>query len=514
MPEIRVIQPIAEQAKKQRVAAYARVSSDSADQLNSFATQVEYYTSIIQAADEWEFAGLYADDGVTGTRADKREDFQRLLQDCRAGKIDRILVKSISRFARNTLDCIQTVRELKQLGVAVVFEKEGIDTGSMGSEMLLSILGAAAQEESLSISQNLKWSYQKRMRSGDFITCSAPLGYFLEGNTLVPDPQEVPIVQHIFASYLAGKSTKEIAAELSTMEFSDKIKKHSHWRDRAVYYILTNEKYIGDSLVQKKYTSDELPLGRKKNRGEVAQYYISGTHPGIIDREVFKAVQKLLRLRNISHAPKGKVQLSPLSHMIVCGLCGSTFYHRHNKEMNRWACAAHLKDTTLCSMGIVADQDIQQTFLTLFNKLLDNPGILKTMLNQLLEIQSKAFYTRPDVQELNRQIAETVRQNHTLARLQTKGCMDSASFIKRCNQNNQKIEELRGELRSLQTPNDADSAIEKTKRLIDVLDGSEPMLEFDPAIFESMVQRITVYPERFCFHLINGLAFDEGRDRS
>lgn len=182
--------------------------------------------------------------------------------------------------------------------------------------------------------------------------------------------------------------------------------------------------------------------------------------------------------------------------------------------MNRWACAAHLKDTTLCSMGIVVDQDIQQTFLTLFNKLLDNPGILKTMLNQLLEIQSKAFYTRPDVQELNRQIAETVRQNHTLARLQTKGCMDSASFIKRCNQNNQKIEELRGELRSLQTPNDADSAIEKTKRLIDVLDGSEPMLEFDPAIFESMVQRITVYPERFCFHLINGLAFDEGRDRS
>ena len=149
MPEVRVIQPIAEQAKKQRVAAYARVSSDSADQLNSFATQVEYYTSTIQAADEWEFAGLYADEGVTGTTADKREDFQRLLHDCRAGKIDRILVKSISRFARNTLDCIQTVRELKQLGVAVVFEKEGIDTGSMGSEMLLSILGAAAQEESL-----------------------------------------------------------------------------------------------------------------------------------------------------------------------------------------------------------------------------------------------------------------------------------------------------------------------------------------------------------------------------
>ena len=139
MPQVRVIQPISEQAKKLRVAAYARVSSDSADQLNSFATQVAYYTDFIQSKDEWEFAGLYADEAVSGTTADKRDDFQRLLADCRAGKIDRILVKSISRFARNTLDCLQTVRELKQLGVAVEFEKEGIDTGNMGSEMLLSI---------------------------------------------------------------------------------------------------------------------------------------------------------------------------------------------------------------------------------------------------------------------------------------------------------------------------------------------------------------------------------------
>ena len=514
MPEVRIIQPIAEQAKKQRVAAYARVSSDSADQLNSFATQVEYYTSTIQAADEWEFAGLYADEGVTGTRADKREDFQRLLRDCRAGKIDRILVKSISRFARNTLVCIQTVRELKQLGVAVVFEKEGIDTGSLGSEMLLSILGATAQEESLSISQNIKWSYQKRMRSGDFITCSAPLGYFLEGNTLVPDPQEVPIVKHIFASYLAGKSTKEIAAELNAKETSNNIKKRSHWRDRTVYYILTNEKYIGDSLVQKKYTPDELPLGRKKNHGEVTRYYISGTHQGIIDRQVFKAVQELLGLRNALHAPKAEVQHSPLSRKIVCGLCGSAFYHRHNKETNRWTCAAHLKDPALCSIGIIAEQDIRQAFLIVFNKLLDNPGILKTVLDQLLELQSKAFYTRPDIQDLNRKIAEIVGQNHTLARLQAKGCMDSASYIERCNQNNRKIEDLRSQLRKLQTPVAADSTIENTKCLIDALNGAEPMLEFEPVIFKSMIHKITVYPDRFCFHLINGLILDEGRRRS
>ena len=218
MPQVKVIQPIAEQAKKLRVAAYARVSSDSADQLNSFATQVDYYTSYIRSKEEWEFAGLYADEAVSGTTADKRDDFQRLLADCRAGKIDRILVKSISRFARNTIDCIQTVRELKQLGVAIEFEKEEIDTGNMGSEMLLSMLGSAAQEESLSISKNLKWSYRRRMKSSDFITCNAPLGYYLKNGTLLPDPQEVPIVEYIFSSYLAGKSMEEISNDLNAQE--------------------------------------------------------------------------------------------------------------------------------------------------------------------------------------------------------------------------------------------------------------------------------------------------------
>ena len=218
MREVKVIQPIAEQARKLRVAAYARVSSDSADQLNSFATQVEYYTAYIQSKEEWEFAGLYADEAVTGTSMDKREDFNRLIQDCRAGKIDRVIVKSISRFARNTLDCIKTVRELNLLGVTIEFEKEHIDTKKMGSEMLLSILSAAAQEESLSISKNLKWCYRKRMSSGDFITCNAPLGYSLEHNRLVPNPREVPVIEYIFSSYLAGKSMDEIANDLNMQE--------------------------------------------------------------------------------------------------------------------------------------------------------------------------------------------------------------------------------------------------------------------------------------------------------
>lgn len=229
MPQVKVIQPLSEPSKKLRVAAYARVSSDSADQLNSFATQVDYYTGYIQSKDEWEFAGLYADEAISGITADKRSDFQRLLVDCHAGKIDRILVKSISRFARNTLDCIQTVRELKQLNIPVEFEKENIDTGSMGSEMLLSVLGAAAQEESLSISKNLKWNYRHRMKNGDFTTHIAPFGYSYKSKTLVPNPNEVPIIEFIFNSYLSGKSLSEIAKELTQNEKPITSEKHSEF---------------------------------------------------------------------------------------------------------------------------------------------------------------------------------------------------------------------------------------------------------------------------------------------
>lgn len=511
MPQVKVIQPIAEQAKKLRVAAYARVSSDSADQMNSFATQVSYYTSYIQSKEEWEFAGLYADEAVSGTAADKRDDFQRLLADCRAGKIDRILVKSISRFARNTLDCIQTVRELKQLGVAVEFEKEDIDTGNMGSEMLLSILGSAAQEESLSISKNLKWSYRKRMKSGDFITCKAPLGYFFENNTLVPDPKEIPIVKYIFNSYLAGKSLEEIADELNEAELKSDKKNSELWHATIIRYILSNEKYIGDSLVQKRYTPDELPLRQRRNKGEVSQYYIKDSHPAIIAKEIYEAVQELLQQRIEQHAPKQKIRKSSLSNTMQCGLCGSAFHKHKSNGENCWFCYQHRKGKTLCPMGILYENDIYAAFLSVHNKLLDNQDILKAMLNQLLELQTKVMFTRSDIVELNEKISELIKQNHSLTRLQTKGCIDSAIFIERSNRNNQKIEELRRELRQLQEPDEVSRIVDSTKLLLELLEEAQPMLEFEPSVFKSMVLKIVVYPERFSFHLINGLVLDEGR---
>lgn len=510
MREVRVIQPIAEQAKKLRVATYARVSSDSADQLNSFASQVHYYTDYIQSKEEWEFAGMYTDEAVTGTCAEKREDFQRLIDDCRAGKIDRVIVKSISRFARNTLDCIQTVRELSMLGVSVEFEKEHIDTGKMGSEMLLSILGAAAQEESLSISKNLKWSYRKRMKSGDFITCSAPLGYSLKGNQLVPDPKEVPIVKYIFDSYLSGNSTSEITRYLNANDQSTK--KESRWHHSMIRYILTNEKYIGDSLVQKLYTPDVLPLARKKNSGELSKYYIKNSHPAIISREVFDTVQTLLAQRNRIHAPKEKIKEFPLSKMMRCGLCGSTFHRHQDKHQNRWMCYRHRKNKELCPMKAIRQEEVYQLFLKMYHKMMENKElILKPMLDQLRELQDKSRFFNAEQTDLNRQITELVKQNHSLARLQTKGCIDSAIFIERCNRNNHELERLRNELKKMRESDTLSNVISNTELLLDQLNGSEPMMEFAENIFKGTIQNLIVFPDKIVFRLINGINLEERR---
>jgi DNA invertase Pin-like site-specific DNA recombinase len=212
MATVTVIPPKDSNEGPQRVAAYCRVSSDSADQLHSYAVQVRAYTELIEAHDGWELVYIYADAAVSGTRLDKREDFQRLMNDCRRGKIDKVLVKSISRFARNTKDCLVSLRELMQLGVNVQFEEDHIDTETLTTELMVSVSGSLAQEESISISKNQRMSYQHRMERGEFICCRAPFGYQMpDGKNLVIKPDEAELVRWVFASYLAGRSTAWIA---------------------------------------------------------------------------------------------------------------------------------------------------------------------------------------------------------------------------------------------------------------------------------------------------------------
>ena len=255
MSNVKVIAPQTFQPEHLRVAAYCRVSSDSRDQLHSYAAQIRSYTEEIARHDGWELVDVYADEGLTGTRMDKRDDFNRMLKDCRKGKIDRILVKSVSRFARNTKECLSTLRELSAMGVSVQFEKEDIDTKTLTTELMVSVSGSLAQQESISISANQKMSYQRRMERGEFITCTAPYGYrIVNKKDLEIVPEEAAVVRWVFSAYLKGHSSNWIAEQLTARDIPSQ-SGTEQWLGTSIRYLLTNEKYIGDARCQKSTTT-------------------------------------------------------------------------------------------------------------------------------------------------------------------------------------------------------------------------------------------------------------------
>ena len=275
-----------------RLAPYTRVSSGSDDQLHSFAAQVKYYTEYAAAHPEYELVDIYADEAVTGTRMDKRDDLNRLLRDCRKGKIDRIITKSVSRFARNTTELLTMVRGLKELGVSIYFEEQGIDTAAIDLEMILTFPGMAAQKESETISENMRWSYQKRMESGDFNCCKAAYGYELIDGQLYINEAEAVVIRRIFDLYLQGCGKQAIANQLNTDGIPRRYG-YKTWHLNAIHYILNNERYMGDALLQKNYTTETLPFRKRRNRGEKPQYYVENSNPAIVSREVFQAAQAL-----------------------------------------------------------------------------------------------------------------------------------------------------------------------------------------------------------------------------
>ena len=277
--------------RKLRVAAYARVSSGSEDQLNSFAAQNAHYTELITDNPEWEFVDVYADKGITGTSAEKRDDFQRLLADCRRGRVDKILVKSSSRFARNAKECLETVRELKALGVGVCFEEQGIDTSELAGELLTAIFAMMDQKESENISDNLRWSIDMRMRAGKYNTCTAPFGYRLVKGKLELILEQAPIIRYIYDAYLAGKTAEDIAATLNL--FSD----DRPWKPQRIDYILTNERYSGNALLRKRYTTDTIPRKVKRNRGERPMCFVAGINEAVVSQEIFDKAQELRKKR-------------------------------------------------------------------------------------------------------------------------------------------------------------------------------------------------------------------------
>lgn len=290
------ITPSKPKKEKIRLAAYARVSSDSKDQLHSYAAQIIYYTNFIKTNPEYQLVDIYADEGITGTEMEKRDELNRLLQDCKRGKVDRIIVKSISRFARNTEELLIMIRMLKAYDVSVYFEDNDIDTEKLNMEMIVTFPGMAAQQESEAISGNLRWSYKKRMQSGEF-NCTRPAyGYKLVDGEMSIVEEEAQVVRKIFELFLQGNGIQAIADILNNEKVVKRDGKNK-WICRTVRYILSNERYKGDAILQKTYGTDCLPYRRKRNKGERKRYYVENSNPPIVERETFDKVQELLKTK-------------------------------------------------------------------------------------------------------------------------------------------------------------------------------------------------------------------------
>ena len=365
---------ILELKAKRKTAAYARVSTDDEEQKNSYERQVKVYTEQIQENEQWEFAGIYADRDRSGTTMKRRDEFNRMIKDAMAGKIDFIITKSVSRFARNTVDTLTTVRQLKEKGVEVYFEKENIYTMDSKGELLITIMSSLAQEESRSISENVTWGQRKRFADGKV---SMPYKRFLgyekgeDGQPQIVE-SEATVVRMICALYLQGKTSRFIAEYLTDHSIPTPSKKLVPWESSTVMSILRNEKYAGNALLQKKYTVDFLTKKQKVNEGEVPQYFVENSHPAIISVETHELIQAEIKRRSAREGRHSGQYC--FSGKVVCGECsgsyGSKVWHSNSKYRRViWQCNSKFKNKKKCETPHLTDDDLKRLFVDAFNRL-------------------------------------------------------------------------------------------------------------------------------------------------
>ena len=399
MPEIEIIaatktlqqQPLSVVARKKRVAAYARVSTEQDEQQSSYEAQVDFYTRHIKSNPDWEFVEVFADRGITGTNTKNRENFNRMIDLALNGGIDIILTKSISRFARNTVDTLQTVRELKAVGVEVRFEKENLHTFDPKCEMMLTIMSSLAQEESRSISENVRWGKQKSMRDGKVsLAYSRFLGYKkgADGRLEIVE-EEAAIIRKIYDLFLSGKTINEIAAILTSMGVLTPAGR-TKWSVSTVRSILSNEKYKGEALLQKTFTVDYLTKEVRKNNGEVPSVRVRNSHDPIIEPEVFDRVQSILAT---SAKRRAKVRTRhPFAGKLICGDCGSFYGHKvwrlrsTGERYDVWYCNHKYDGDKACESSRLRDEEVKAAFEKMLQKCNDpNPVYTDERWTELVE---------------------------------------------------------------------------------------------------------------------------------
>ena len=496
---------------KLRVAAYCRVSTDSDEQETSYDAQVTHYTEYIQKNPEWELAGIFADDGISGTNTKKRTEFKRMIDECMAGNIDMIITKSISRFARNTLDCLQYIRQLKDKNIPVYFEKESINTMDAKGEVLITIMASLAQQESQSLSQNVKLGLQYRYQQGKVqVNYNRFLGYTKDKDGhLVIDPEQAEIVKRIYREYLEGSSMDKIAAGLMADGILTGAGKEK-WHTSTINKILRNEKYMGDALLQKTYTTDFLTKKRIKNNGTVPQYYVEGDHEAIIPKDLFMQVQaELVRRRVVHVSPTGKKRSFSCNHcfaqMVFCGDCGELYrrvhWNNHGCKSIVWRCISRLEPgsaDTNCTNRTVNELLLQEVTVTAINQILTERG---TFLKQLQANIAQAVVS-----------ADTLSPDGIQARLEEL----QKELIKKAN-NKQDYDAIADEilrLREQKEQSEVDShhreeAMNRIKELQDFISKQKTdITEFDEALVKKLIEKITVFADHFTVKFKSGLAID------
>ena len=429
--KVRIIEADPELSKKNdanrilKVAAYCRVSTDDEDQLNSFYTQMAYYTEYIKRNPRWRFAGIYADDGITGTQVKKRDEFLRMIDDCEKGKIDLIITKSVSRYARNIVDCISYIRKLKELGMGIYFEEQNINSLTEDSEVYIGIYGVLAQSESENISANVKWGINKRMQNGTYNCRFNLLGYRRDKETkeIYIVPEEAEVVKMIFQMYLQGKSLGQIKAYLESNEIKT-INGKSVWDKSTVKGILINEKYIGDVIFLKTYREDCIRKKSKINRGEVDRYLIMDNHPAIIDRETFNLVRKEMVRRSSKRRSSDRAITElgkysgkyALSELLACDICGGPFrrktWSRKGFKKIYWRCLRHTENG---DDGCPQARGIEETVLhdaicRGLTNCIPETGEVKKMVALMLACATSKDKMLMEWQEVQKEIKELMRK--------------------------------------------------------------------------------------------------------
>ena len=417
---------------KMRVAAYARVSVDTLH--HSLAAQVSYYSTLIQKNPEWEYAGVYADEGITGTSTAHRTEFKRLIADCNTGKIDLVLVKSISRFARDTVDCLHTVRRLKEKGIAVHFERENIDSTSEDGEFLITIMSSLAQEESRSISENTTWGKRKQFAEGKTsVGYSAFLGYDKDFKI---NEEQAKVVKLIYKLFLGGRSFYAITKELEKRGIKSPSGK-DRWYISTVRSILTNEKYRGDALIQKEYTADFLDKTRRKNTGEIPQYYVEEHHEAIIPPDLFDFVQLEIKRREQNGKHSG---VSIFANKIKCGCCGGWYGAKvwHSTDKYRrviYRCnKKYVQKGKPCSTRHLTEQEIKRIFVKALNSLVEVKENVIAEIRTLIDSVCRTEELTEERDKVEQEFSVLAERLETLIRKNARVAQDQTAYLKQENE--------------------------------------------------------------------------------